>query len=864
MRQSGKLKKYVKVSLLALAIAGGACLPPVIAQISEISQKSLLRQACEQNLPLSSLYDPRLLDDGTTGIYNDTYLGIKNFWNVDIVGNLFGNVGQVLGRWLTQWLDGWAADTIGLLTAMMRTFFLNPNIAAHGLSSVTGVQTTPDTDDISPSIQKAANLMYAIALDLLLILFFLAIWRYWTDAAWRGGLGVMGAVGRLIFTFGITLAWPTICALEIDVSNEMIKTIFFNSFDQIQNLDATMATTVRAGLVATVAMLTKSFLPTLGGWTSSIIGSTIAGLVSSVALVIFLILTTLLIVQLILILLMKAVQLVLLAAQYMFAPVFLVFFATPDTESVATSFIRSCVEVSLWTFVWVGLLKLMVIFLFSSFSPWGKIVIAMAILQLMIQAPSFLSRASISPISPIAASGLLSAGLKMSAVKLGASLVENSIALASSVRTGQNANSISSFLLDKGGNNLSLVQSQAIGLNNYPGTSAANSESARLPLLESPPMPKRLFKPENQRLVESAAAIQSIPAKMQDVSVSLFKINFTKREQLHAAQPANPPLKEQLYDVNEDRSRLSLVPLHADMRMMSAQQEVAQDLPCLFEYPTKVSSEKLITIPEDPLLKSVSCLDVEPEFEQSIQPASEDVDRSKSMESMWLVPDIARQTGFDARGSQSISALESNCHWRDGQEVDYERQNVAQAEEICSGQAGKDGSQVNGALPNSSRRHFAASQNSAPTFFEENFPIAQVASGLSSTCSEALPDTIKPGPELRATSEGIKQGGRDNYRLDFSTQRHPQSSVKQAEGWTNQPEPAGVDACDSRSKTVAPSHPAAGQAHDRKGLEGHRCRRPGCTRCPEPTAHRSSSQVSKSSLMPLPEPFAQTYIGFTD
>lgn len=828
---------YVRVSLLALAIAGGAWLPPVIAQISEITQKSLLRQACEQNLPLSSLYDPRLLDDRTTGIYNDTYLGIKNFWNVDIVGNLFANVGQVLGRWLTQWLDGWAADTIGLLTAMMRTFFLNPNIAAHGLSSVTGQQMAPDTDDISPLIQKAANLMYAIALDLLLILFFLAIWRYWTDAAWRGGLGVMGAVGRLIFTFGITLAWPTICALEIDVSNEMIKTIFFNSSNQIQNLDATMATTVRAGLVATVAMLTKSFLPTLGGWTSSIVGSTIAGLVSSVALVIFLILTTLLIVQLILILLMKAVQLVLLAAQFMFAPVFLVFFATPDTESVATSFVRSCVEVSLWTFVWVGLLKLMVIFLFSTFSPWGKIVIAMAILQLMIQAPSFLSRASISPISPIAACGLISAGLKMSAVKLGATLVENSITLASSVRAGQNSHSISSFLLDKGGNNPSRAQSQAIGLNSYPGTAAANSESAGLPLLERPPIPRRCFKPESQMLSESAAAIQSIPANMQDVSVSVFKINFTKRERLHAAQSANQPLKEQLYDVNEDRSRLRRAPLHADIEMFSAQQEVAQELPCLFEYPTKASNEKLIIIPEDPLFESVPCIDVEPEFEQSIQPAREDAGRSKSMERMWLVPARARQTDFDVIGSQFISALEPNCQWQDGQEADNERPTVVRAERIRSGQAGKDGPQVNGALPNSCRRHFEKPEKSALSFFKENPQKAQLASELSSTCSEAPSETINSGPNLCGTGEGIKKVGRDTCRLNYSTERHPQLSVKQAEGWTNQPEPAGVDACDGRSRTVAHSHPAAGE---------------------------SLSKVAESGLTPLPEPFTQTYIGFSD
>lgn len=99
---------------------------------------------------------------------------------------------------------------------------------------------------------------------------------------------------------------------------------------------------------------------------------TIGEVFAFAGLVIFLILGGILIAELVYILVLKAIQTALLTAQYMFAPVFLVFYATPSTESVATGFVRAFVETSLWTFVWVGLLKIMVIIMFSNFNPWGK------------------------------------------------------------------------------------------------------------------------------------------------------------------------------------------------------------------------------------------------------------------------------------------------------------------------------------------------------------------------------------------------------------------------------------------------------------------------------------------------------------
>ncbi|MFT2612571.1 hypothetical protein, partial [Escherichia coli] len=60
----------------------------------------------------------------------------------------------------------------------------------------------------------------------------------------------MGPVGRLIFTAGLLLAWPTIYAFEIQISNEMIKAIYFNSADQVLMLDYALAQAVKGGVIA--------------------------------------------------------------------------------------------------------------------------------------------------------------------------------------------------------------------------------------------------------------------------------------------------------------------------------------------------------------------------------------------------------------------------------------------------------------------------------------------------------------------------------------------------------------------------------------------------------------------------------------
>ncbi len=364
---------------------------------------TLVLQAAEQNVgnPQGAVNNPL---STSLGSINDTYRGMHQWFNDDIIGNLFQQIGQLIGKWISEVINGWIADTVQFLAAFLRVFVLNPNIAVNGLNG-------SPSDGISPYIRQGADVMYGIAVDLLLLLFILAIWKYWAEAAWRGAGNLMGAVGRLIFTAGLMLAFPTLYAFEIQITNEMIKAIYFNSTDQIAMLDSALASAVRGGILAGVGGLASAFAPLLGGVGLGIAGGLVGEVFAFAGLVIFLILGGILIAELVYILVLKAIQTALLTAQYMFAPLFLVFYATPDTENVATGFVKAWVETSLWTFVWVGLLKIMVIIMFSDYNPWGKILMSVGVLQMMIQVPTFLARAQISPMSDFISAGLVTGGL---------------------------------------------------------------------------------------------------------------------------------------------------------------------------------------------------------------------------------------------------------------------------------------------------------------------------------------------------------------------------------------------------------------------------------------------------------------------
>lgn len=397
-------------------------------------QTNYVNQAAEQNKDIVIQNVEALLTDNFRQ-YNDTYVGLHTFWGDDIISQLFANIGQLIGKWLTEFINGWVSDAVQFLTGFLRVFVLNPNVAVNGMSNVPGGGSA---DDISPFIRQGADVMYGIAVDLLLLLFILCIWKYWAEAAWRGGGNLVGAVGRLIFTAGLMLAWPTIYAFEIQITNEMIKAVYFNSADQVSALDAAMAAAVKGGLMAGAGLIANATAPVAGQAFGGLLGAgpggialgTVGNLVAFAGLIIYLILGGILIAELVYILVLKAIQTALLTAQYMFAPIFIVFFATPDTENVTSGFVRSFVEVSLWTFVWVGLLKIFVIMILSDFNPWGKIILAVGILQMMIQVPSFLARAQISPMSDFISAGLISGGLMKGGKFLGDTLSQRGMQLA--------------------------------------------------------------------------------------------------------------------------------------------------------------------------------------------------------------------------------------------------------------------------------------------------------------------------------------------------------------------------------------------------------------------------------------------------
>lgn len=385
--------------------SGGVDLNQQLQQLNEQNRNltSYVMQAGEQGMGSPQSDTAGLLNSGL-GSINETYRGMHQFFNDDLIGNLFSQIGQLIGKWISELINGWIADTVQFLASFLRVFVLNPNIAVNGLNG-------SPSDGISPYIRQGADVMYGIAVDLLLLLFILAIWKYWAEASWRGGSNLMGAVGRLIFTSGLLLAFPTLYAFEIQITNEMIKAIYFNSSDQVMMLDAALASAIKGGILAGVGGLASAFAPLLGSLTLGFVGATVGQLFAFAGLVIFMVLGGILIAELIYLLVLKAIQTALLTAQYMFAPIFIVFFASPDTENICAGFMKAWIETSLWTFVWVGLLKILVIIMFSDYNPWGKILMAVGVLQMMIQVPTFLARAQISPMSDFISAGLIFGGM---------------------------------------------------------------------------------------------------------------------------------------------------------------------------------------------------------------------------------------------------------------------------------------------------------------------------------------------------------------------------------------------------------------------------------------------------------------------
>jgi hypothetical protein len=365
---------------------------------------SLINQMAEQNFAdpdsvLSSSFG-QLLVPNSTGGTNETYQGIKRFWNDDLQSEFLPSANHILADWLNNSFIGYLSATISTLSSILKSFFLNPNLT----------QLANKGNDLSTLLNQLANIVYGVALDLLFLLFIVAVWHYWAKASWNGNISAMSAVGRLICTIGIVIAWPIIYSFEIELSNEMITAIFANSADQLSLLDMVMAGTFKASLYAGASKVITQLIPAAN--LSTLGMASLGSFLSVIAWLALCILAIILIYQLIYLITLKAIQMALLVAQYVFAPVFIIFFAIPSTEKIATGYIRTFVETSMWTFIWIGLLRILVVLMYASFNPWGKILTAIGILQLMMQVPQFLGRFKISAASQFVNPAFLTSGLR--------------------------------------------------------------------------------------------------------------------------------------------------------------------------------------------------------------------------------------------------------------------------------------------------------------------------------------------------------------------------------------------------------------------------------------------------------------------
>lgn len=64
------------------------------------------------------------------GVINDTYRGMGQPYNDNIVGNFFGQIGQLIGKWIAEFIDGWIAGTVQWLVWTLSSMGLQPAIAS--------------------------------------------------------------------------------------------------------------------------------------------------------------------------------------------------------------------------------------------------------------------------------------------------------------------------------------------------------------------------------------------------------------------------------------------------------------------------------------------------------------------------------------------------------------------------------------------------------------------------------------------------------------------------------------------------------------------------------------------------------------
>jgi len=361
--------------------------PTVVWSAPGDDTTSLVYQMAEQKIPMSGAMNGLL--DTTFGGTGDV-LGISDF---------FSSIWESIKKLIH--------DLATLLAAGLLYVCMNPMLPID-----TG-NIPPGMDQTVVAIIRTANMVRDLSTDLSLLLLLLAIWRFWAVGSWKGQPGSwMSAVGRFIFGIGLVLAWPIIFNFQIHVTNEMLLRSFFQTPQDMELLVSTIDQALQFTMIGVSGALMSALAPVfgaitgsaLGGPVGTIAGAALGGITGAVGVILFMIFGLVFITEVIYFLVLKAIQIALLTAQYVFAPLFLICFISPDTEHVGSAFIRSFIEVSLWSFVWLGLLKVLCI-ICAAPGTAAQVLLIIGVLQIMIQVPAFLGRAQISPISEFVTAG---------------------------------------------------------------------------------------------------------------------------------------------------------------------------------------------------------------------------------------------------------------------------------------------------------------------------------------------------------------------------------------------------------------------------------------------------------------------------
>jgi hypothetical protein len=325
--------------------------------------------------------------------------GIQSFWKN--TGQPFlTNLGNLVNQWVKQIVMFIIEPIVQLLTGVLVQFAYNPDVSVG-------------TDQFSTNVQDLAMWVRYLSNDLLLLFFILSIWRYWANAAWKGG-SMMGAVARIIVAASATTAWPTIYHYVILISNALTQ--------YLMNQNVLNATTISNAVATAITNIVNPISPNNAAFSfaDSILSSGNISFSTGLAAPIILIAQLLLVAaiglaiigSIVVFFTMKVIQIVIVVAAFVFAPFFLCLLVSPDTDSVVSGFIRSFVETCLWTFVWTIFLMLFIIALNVDPSgananglltvtqnpqnPWFVLFLELGILQAMIQTPGYLSRGKIS------------------------------------------------------------------------------------------------------------------------------------------------------------------------------------------------------------------------------------------------------------------------------------------------------------------------------------------------------------------------------------------------------------------------------------------------------------------------------------